>query len=95
VPGLTVGPWIKVVVSVGITNGSSIGLITCRGATLNGRVAFGGGFSVNVGAPEMTAILAKFGIKLPAYDNELASVEFVNKSATVPDVPLCTGPADA
>lgn len=88
VPAAFAGPYAKLVMDFGVTNGSALGapLTRCVGATLDGKV--GGGVGVSVSAVAMAA-LKKL---LPTMKFELQQeslTPFVHRQQTLPDVPLC------
>ncbi|MFF1505379.1 hypothetical protein ACFVZR_37420 [Streptomyces sp. NPDC058316] len=88
VPAAFAGPYAKLVMDFGVTNGSALGapLTRCVGATLDGKV--GGGVGVSVSAVAMAA-LKKL---LPTMKFQLLQeslTPFVHRQQTLPDVPLC------
>ncbi|MFE3906537.1 hypothetical protein ACFXPY_41460 [Streptomyces sp. NPDC059153] len=88
VPAAFAGPYAKLVMDFGVTNGSALGapLTRCVGATLDGRI--GGGVGVSVSAVAMAA-LKKL---LPTMKFQLLQeslTPFVHRQQTLPDVPLC------
>ncbi|MGC9671509.1 hypothetical protein ACNTMW_33820 [Planosporangium sp. 12N6] len=94
VPVASAGPYIKLVIDVGVTNGSAFGapLARCVGATLDGKV--GGGFGTSVSAVAFAAVSKLLGKLLGTTKFELEKeslIPFVHKQQTQPDVPLCRG----
>jgi hypothetical protein len=94
IPAAFAGPYAKVIIDLGVTNGSAFGasLARCVGATLDGRI--GGGFGLSLSSAAVDALkklLPKAKIELEAEHTE----SFFSKSQTLPDVPLCTGASAA
>lgn len=96
VPGIAVGPYVKLVTSVGVVNGSSLGapLARCHGATLDFSVVMGGALDVSADLPK--AITTAFGSYIDDLKKSVASigektVPIINRTQVVPDVPLCKG----
>ncbi|NJC72227.1 hypothetical protein HC031_21260 [Planosporangium thailandense] len=90
VPVASAGPYIKLVVDVGVTNGSALGapLARCTGATLDGKV--GGGFGLSLSSA-VTDALEKLLRKAKFELEKEILTPFVHKQQTQPDVPLCRG----
>ena len=90
IPGASAGPYSKLVLSLGITNGSALGapLARCVGATLDGKV--GMGLGVNLSS-EAKKALEKLLPKLVTFELEALERQesFFHGSQTLPDVPLC------
>jgi hypothetical protein len=90
------GPFVGVVASVGVTEGSSAGRIgmplgvgpgvKCRGATLVMTVRAGGDIALST--PLSLAIEHVLGVKIPKA-TAFYSQEFLNRTVVEPDVPLC------
>lgn len=94
VPGIAVGPYVKLVTSIGITNGSSLGapLARCRGATLDFFVVMGGALDVSADLPKI--VTSAFGKYIDDLKAKVASVgektlPIINRTQVVPDVPVC------
>ncbi|HVH41726.1 MAG TPA: hypothetical protein VM925_05265 [Labilithrix sp.] len=83
------GPYAALVGSFGLTHGSSLGIVQCRGATLvlNAK----GGVGISISTPLKKALDKVLGVKVPE-EKDLLEKDIVNRSQTVPDVPACTGP---
>ncbi|PZH02178.1 hypothetical protein C1I97_21655 [Streptomyces sp. NTH33] len=88
VPAAFAGPYAKLVMDFGVTNGSALGapLTRCVGATLDGKV--GGGVGVSVSAVAMAA-LKKLLPTMKFQLHQEALTPFVHRQQTLPDVPLC------
>ena len=95
IPAASAGPFGSVTTSLGVTNGSSLGasLVRCKGATLDMEV--GGGVSISISTPLLEAMkkLFPFGTAIP--NTKEASTNVLHRTQVVPDVPLCSGAADA
>ncbi|MGN9812904.1 hypothetical protein ACTMSW_26570 [Micromonospora sp. BQ11] len=85
------GPYAKVVLSLGLTNGSALGapLARCVGATLDGKVGAGVGVSLSFDALTALQKLLPQKVKYKA-DTERIRV-FYHRSLTLPAVSLCGG----
>jgi hypothetical protein len=84
------GPYYKVTTALGVTLGSSVGLIQCRGATLK----IDGGFGVGVQlSHDLTGALARILGKELKVNTDIIEVSktIVNSNVTLPRVPLCGG----
>ncbi|MFF9127574.1 hypothetical protein ACF09J_30650 [Streptomyces sp. NPDC014889] len=88
VPAAFAGPYAKLVMDFGVTNGSALGapLTRCVGATLDGKV--GGGVGVSVSAVAMAA-LKKLLPTMNFQVQQESLTPFVHRQQTLPDVPLC------
>ncbi|MCL2734358.1 MAG: hypothetical protein FWE15_30640 [Actinomycetia bacterium] len=88
VPAAFAGPYAKLVMDFGVTNGSAFGapLTRCVGATLDGRV--GGGVGVSVSAVALAALKKLLPAMNFALEQE-SLTPFVHRQQTLPDVPLC------
>ncbi|MGX4694649.1 hypothetical protein [Streptomyces sp. JNUCC 63] len=88
VPAAFAGPYAKLVMDFGVTNGSALGapLTRCVGATLDGKV--GGGVGVSVSAVAMAA-LKKLLPTMKFQLQQESLTPFVHRQQTLPDVPLC------
>lgn len=86
------GPYVKVVISTGLSRGSDLGasLVVCKGATL--KIDVGSGVGTQVSSKAMEILKSLLGDKIKA-EFEVGEIlhTVVNRSATVPDVPLCRG----
>ena len=94
VPGIAVGPYVKLITSIGVTNGSTLGdaLARCHGATLDFSVVMGGALDVSLDLP--APITKAFGSYIDSLKESVASigqktVPIVHRTQVVPDVPLC------
>ncbi|MFI9605007.1 hypothetical protein ACIHCX_35135 [Streptomyces sp. NPDC052043] len=88
VPASFAGPYAKLVLDFGVTNGSALGapLTRCVGATLDGKV--GGGVGVSVSVVAMAALKKLLPtMKFQAQPESLTP--FVHRQQTLPDLPLC------
>ncbi|GAB3800389.1 hypothetical protein [Micromonospora zhanjiangensis] len=88
VPGALAGPYVKLVVDVGVTNGSALGapVARCVGATLDGRVGAGVGMTLSsTVADALAKLLRKAKLEL----EKETLYPFVHKQQVRPDVPLC------
>jgi hypothetical protein len=90
VPAAMSGPYVKLITSVGISRGSDLGLVQCKGTTLKLDAGAGMGAQASIPAVDM---LEKLLGKKPKIDIEVGEiVRTVFDSSTVsPDVPLCGG----
>lgn len=94
VPLFTAGPFGAITVSVGLTNGSDLGIVKCKQASLDVVVAGGLGFTVGGGGPGTDYIKSLFDrlrsvpVKL---DSEYASknVTIVHEVLATPNVAAC------
>ncbi len=99
IPGLAAGPYGKLSITVGVTNGSSIGasLARCRGATLD--ISGGIGAAGYLSTESVTELIKKFNVILKKrfqVETEAAldkSWSLFNKTVVVPNVPLCNAAA--
>ncbi|MDG4766773.1 hypothetical protein O7632_22115 [Solwaraspora sp. WMMD406] len=91
------GPFVGVVASIGLTNGSAAGrvglplagpAVKCRGTTLVVTVRTGGG--LNVSEPLQKAIEIVLDYKIPT-SVDFLSADVINRTVVEPDVPLCRG----
>ncbi len=91
------GPFVGVVASLGLTNGSAAGrvglplagpAVKCRGSTLVLTVRAGEG--LNVSGPLTKAIEHTLGVKIPK-EADFIHEDIVNRTVVEPDVPLCRG----
>ncbi|PZG02968.1 hypothetical protein C1I99_00495 [Micromonospora deserti] len=91
------GPFVGVVASVGLTNGSAAGrvglplagpAVKCRGSTLVLTVRAGEG--INMSEPLAEAIEMVLKVKIPK-EADFLTKEIVNRTVVEPDVPLCRG----
>lgn len=84
------GPYYKFTTALGVSMGSSIGLIQCRGATLKIDGAFGVGVQVS---QEITGALSKILDKKLKLSTDLFEVgkTLVNSKVDLPRVALCSG----
>ncbi|GII56762.1 hypothetical protein Pth03_51510 [Planotetraspora thailandica] len=89
------GPYVGVVASLGLTNGSAAGrvglplagpAVKCRGTTLVLTVR--GGVGIDLSSPLSKAIEKTLKVKIPA-EKDLKKKDIVNRTVTQPDVPLC------
>ncbi|MEU3456575.1 hypothetical protein ABZ671_23680 [Micromonospora sp. NPDC006766] len=90
------GPFVGIVASVGVTNGSAAGRIgmplpvgpgvKCRGSTLVLTVRAGEGISVS--QPLVKAIEQVLGVGIPT-EADFIKKDIVNRTVVEPDVPLC------
>lgn len=82
------GPYASIIASVGLTNGSSIGLVQCRSASLT--LVVHGGVGISLSSWVNKALEKALGVKVPA-EKELLKKEIANVAETIPNVPLCVG----
>ncbi len=84
------GPYGKLTTAVGVTMGSTLGLIQCKGMTLKLDGAVGIGAQIS---GELGGVLEKIlGKKISSsFDMAEHSATLFDRSATAPDVPLCRG----
>ncbi|MFI2652682.1 hypothetical protein [Micromonospora fulviviridis] len=91
------GPFVAIVASVGLTNGSSAGrvglplagpAVKCRGTTLVATVRAGEGISMS--GPLATAIKKALKVDIPK-EADFLKKDIVNRTVVEPDVPLCRG----
>ncbi|MEU6019900.1 hypothetical protein [Micromonospora sp. NPDC047134] len=89
------GPFVGVVASLGLTNGSAAGrvglplagpAVKCRGTTL--VVTARAGEGLNVSQPLAKAIEIVLGVPIPK-EATLISKDIINRTVVEPDVPLC------
>lgn len=91
VPAAMAGPFGAVTVAYGLTNGSSIGIVQCRQASLDVVVAGGVGFTLDPGKLQFLTLLMQKVPWAPKLDSELASkvTTVVHKTFYAPNVPVC------
>jgi hypothetical protein len=91
-PAAMTGPYVKVIVSTGVSRGSDLGaaLAVCRGGTLKIDVGTGIGTQVSSFALDVLKKLLGTSIKAEAELSEKLHT-VVNKSAVTPQIPLCQG----
>jgi hypothetical protein len=82
------GPYASMIASVGVTKGSSIGMVQCHGGTL--VLTLKGGVSVSLSTPLKTVLEKVLGVKVPD-ETELGRKDIVNVSQTRPDSKICSG----
>ncbi len=91
IPKFLAGPYLKFVLSVGLTNGSALGapLARCTGAALVGKA--GGGVGVTMSTEATAALKAFLGLpfKLGVAVEKERLATFIDRTSVVPDVPLC------
>jgi hypothetical protein len=76
--------------AVGFTLGSDLGLIKCRGATLDLNQAVGLGFIISNGEIKKVLDQIKKEVKIET-EMPVLSKNLVHREGIRPDVPLCTG----
>jgi hypothetical protein len=84
------GPYGKFTTAIGVTMGSTLGLVQCKGMTLKVDGAVGIGTQVSA---ELGGVLERIlGKKVSSsFDIAERSATLFERSATAPDVPLCRG----
>lgn len=91
------GPFVGIVASVGLTNGSAAGrvglplagpAVKCRGSTLVATVRAGEG--INMSEPLAKAIKEVLKVDIPK-EADFLKKDIVNRTVVEPDVPLCRG----
>ncbi|MEO3781278.1 hypothetical protein ABGB16_31700 [Micromonospora sp. B11E3] len=91
------GPFVAIVASVGLTNGSAAGrvglplagpAVKCRGTTLVATVRAGEGISMS--EPLAKAIEKVLNVDIPK-EADFLKKDIVNRTVVEPDVPLCRG----
>lgn len=95
VPLFTAGPFGAVTVSVGLTNGSDLGIVKCRRSSLDVVVAGGMGFTIGggqSGTDHVTALLSRLAGSAPLkldseYSPKTATV--VHEKFAAPNVGVC------
>jgi hypothetical protein len=93
IPAALAGPFGAVTVSYGLTNGSAIGIIQCRQASLDVVVGYGAGYTLSPGESKFLELLK---VKLPwapKIDSELAAStkSVLHKIDVKPKVAACGG----
>jgi hypothetical protein len=91
IPKFMAGPYLKLIASFGVTNGSALGapLARCAGASLVGKIGVGAGISLSTEALDFLKALVGAKRTLGITLEKQALVTFIDRSAVVPDVPLC------
>ncbi|MEO3924814.1 hypothetical protein ABGB07_13270 [Micromonosporaceae bacterium B7E4] len=91
IPAAFAGPYAKLVVDLGVTNGSALGapLARCVSASLNAKV--GGGFGITASSVAVEALQKLLPAKLK-FELESEKLWPIHRAAqTLPNVPLCVG----
>ncbi|AVT29311.1 hypothetical protein C6361_07200 [Plantactinospora sp. BC1] len=91
IPAAFAGPYAKLVVDLGVTNGSALGapLARCVSASLNAKV--GGGFGITASSVAVEALQKLLPTKLK-FELESEKLWPIHRAAqTLPNVPLCVG----
>ncbi|GIG91388.1 hypothetical protein [Plantactinospora endophytica] len=91
IPAAFAGPYAKLVVDLGVTNGSALGapLARCVSASLNAKV--GGGFGVTASSVAIAELQKLLPTKLK-FELESEKLWPIHRAAqTLPNVPLCVG----
>ncbi|MEQ4300124.1 hypothetical protein ABNF97_01815 [Plantactinospora sp. B6F1] len=91
IPAAFAGPYAKLVVDLGVTNGSALGapLARCVSASLNAKV--GGGFGITASSKAVEALKKLLPTKLK-FELESEQLWPIHRAAqTLPNVPLCVG----
>ena len=89
VPLFFAGPFVKLAFSVGITNGSALGVaLRCVGAAL--KVSYATGFGLSLSSEFKKALQALLPPKTKLDVSTEQSTTIVEKSQILPDSPLCT-----
>jgi hypothetical protein len=87
VPVANAGPYVGITISAGLTNGSALGLVACRSASLKIDLSGGVGISVSSGAK---AILSALGISPTSIGFDIgAKATVLSRTASLPNVPAC------
>jgi hypothetical protein len=91
IPAAFAGPYAKLVVDLGVTNGSALGgpLARCVSASLNAKVGGGFGLAVSSTAVEELQKLLPTKLKFKLESEKLWPIHRV--SQVLPNVPLCIG----
>jgi hypothetical protein len=91
IPAAFTGPYAKLVVDLGLTNGSALGapFARCIGATLDAKV--GGGYGVSISAPASDILSKILGPKSKIVLETEKLLPFYHKAQVLPNVPLCIG----
>ena len=89
IPAAFAGPYAKVTLSLGVTNGSAIGasFARCVGGTLDGWVGGGMGFSISSPALQVLSKLFPSNVKIEGGVER--THRFVHRSQVLPAVPTC------
>lgn len=85
-PVASAGPYAAIVASTGLVNGSSLGIVQCRQATLVLTLRGGVGISVSTWVSNRLGVL--LGVKVPA-EKQLAEQEIFKQTQVMPDVLAC------
>ncbi|MFY1691948.1 hypothetical protein [Plantactinospora sp. WMMB782] len=91
IPAAFAGPYAKLVVDLGVTNGSALGapLARCVSASLNAKV--GGGFGITASSVAVQELQKLLPTKLK-FELETEKLWPIHRAAqTLPNVPLCVG----
>jgi hypothetical protein len=93
-PELGAGPFIGLVASVGVTNGSSVGLVQCKGSTV--VLTLRGGVALDIPDKYRDALWSRLHSYYGSLANFPKEIDIVdenvfNKSVVQPDVPACRG----
>ncbi len=90
-PAAFAGPYAKLVVDIGVTNGSALGapLARCVGATLDAKA--GGGFGVTLEPSRWEALRKLLPTKVKFEFESEKLWPFFHRSQILPNVPLCLG----
>ncbi len=88
VEAFNAGPYAALTGSVGVTVGSDLGIVKCRGVTLALNVKAGLGFTVSKDLGKALSLLPK--VKLVT-EYPLLSAKLIDKQGVRPKVPICGG----
>lgn len=91
IPAALAGPFGAITVGYGLTNGSAIGIVHCRQASLDVVIGYGAGYTLSPGESKFFEL---WKVKLPSapkVDSELASTSksVVHKVDYAPKVSAC------
>lgn len=86
------GPYVKLILTLGMTDGSDLGIVKCKNAVLT--LSAGGGLGINASETMTTALQTFFGgllnTKLKTGDEfSVGTKEIFKKNRSLPDVPAC------
>ncbi len=83
------GPYVAITFSLGVTVGSDLGIVKCRGATLDVNLKLGLGFIL---APDIASVLGKFNKKVKLKSElPVSSATLFHRDGILPRVPVCGG----
>ncbi len=94
--GFAVGPYASLISSVGVTNGSDLGIVKCKGATFDMKLGYGIGYQI----PQAVTAVINFFLRAlnikqiaPSGGTPPQLKSLLHRSGVVPKLKICDGAA--